>query len=335
MISIVINNYNYARFLGEAIESALGQTFSEVEVIVVDDGSTDESCKVITQYKDRVVVVLKDNGGQASAFNAGVEAARGDWVMLLDADDRLDACAAASIQKAVSIVPDGAVWGEFFLRFIDENGEKISAKTTQPPRMDVNRVKRKLLKCGAAWFAPTSGMFFNRKKLASAFPMPEEGFRISADMYLHIAFSFLGGDPLVLNQTMGNYRLHGNNRYYCEKRLPDNLTEKWARDVGQEELKQNVIRSFACREGLKPPDFFPMQNPNLMIKKMYLCMSDPSKTKEVEWFKIWMSLVKSSVRPQHPRAALKKWYCVILGLRMKLASRQGDLNGLIRGAYGE
>src|SRR6266511_5584832 len=87
--SIVISNYNYGRFLREAIDSALGQTYANTEVIVVDDGSTDESREIIASYGQRITSVLKKNGGQASAFNAGFAVSRGDVILFLDADDML------------------------------------------------------------------------------------------------------------------------------------------------------------------------------------------------------------------------------------------------------
>ena len=70
LASIIVNNYNYGRFLPDAIESALAQSYPRVEVIVVDDGSTDHSRAVIARYGARIHAVLKPNGGQASAFNA-------------------------------------------------------------------------------------------------------------------------------------------------------------------------------------------------------------------------------------------------------------------------
>lgn len=74
LASIIIDNYNYGRFLADAINSALAQTYQHTEVIVVDDGSTDNSREIISQYGDRIRPVLKENGGQGSAFNAGFEA---------------------------------------------------------------------------------------------------------------------------------------------------------------------------------------------------------------------------------------------------------------------
>ena len=72
LVSIVIDNFNYARFVGAAIDSALAQSYAPVEVVVVDDGSTDHSREVISSYADRVSAIFKPNGGHASAFNAGV-----------------------------------------------------------------------------------------------------------------------------------------------------------------------------------------------------------------------------------------------------------------------
>ena len=87
LVSILINNYNYGRYLGVAIESALAQTYRRLEVVVVDDGSTDDSREVITSFAGRVVSVLKINGGQPSAYNSGFNASRVDIICFLDADD--------------------------------------------------------------------------------------------------------------------------------------------------------------------------------------------------------------------------------------------------------
>ena len=75
--SIVINNFNYGRYLGESIESALKQNHPRIEVIIVDDGSTDNSREVIKAFGNRVKAVLKPNGSQASAINEGFKAAIG------------------------------------------------------------------------------------------------------------------------------------------------------------------------------------------------------------------------------------------------------------------
>jgi glycosyltransferase involved in cell wall biosynthesis len=100
-VSIFINNYNYARFLPRSIESALPQTWRRLEVLAVDDASTDGSQEIIARYAGRVVPVLQAaNGGQGAAINAGIRVSRGDVVMLLDADDWLYPEAASRVAAA-------------------------------------------------------------------------------------------------------------------------------------------------------------------------------------------------------------------------------------------
>lgn len=87
MISVIIPTYNHARFLAQAIESALAQTLPPVELIVVDDGSTDETAQVLARYAGRIRVIRQQNSGVAAARNAGAALAAGDYLAFLDADD--------------------------------------------------------------------------------------------------------------------------------------------------------------------------------------------------------------------------------------------------------
>ena len=104
LVSIIIDNYNYGRFLPEAIDSALNQNYLRKEVIVVDDGSTDPSREVMAGYGNRIVPVLQDNRGQAAAFNEGWHRSKGDVILFLDADEFLFPTAAA---RAVDALRDG------------------------------------------------------------------------------------------------------------------------------------------------------------------------------------------------------------------------------------
>ena len=86
-VSVVVPAYNYARYLPKAIDSALGQTHPPLEVIVVDDGSTDDTPRVLAAYADRIRVIRQANQGAGAARNAGIAAARGEYVAFLDSDD--------------------------------------------------------------------------------------------------------------------------------------------------------------------------------------------------------------------------------------------------------
>jgi glycosyltransferase involved in cell wall biosynthesis len=84
---VIIPNYNYGRFLRETIESVLSQTYPSFEIVVVDDGSTDESLEILRTYGERVRVLTQRNQGVSAARNHGISESRGDFVALLDADD--------------------------------------------------------------------------------------------------------------------------------------------------------------------------------------------------------------------------------------------------------
>ena len=125
-VDIVIDNYNYGAYLAEAIESACRQTHPHVNVIVVDDGSTDDSRQILSEYEDRVSVVLKENGGQASALNAGMALCEGDVVMFLDADDVLRPEAAAHVAAAFA-ADESVVKAQFRMDVIDADGKPTGA----------------------------------------------------------------------------------------------------------------------------------------------------------------------------------------------------------------
>lgn len=86
-VTVVVPTYNGARYLREAIDSALAQTWKELEIVVVDDGSTDETPSLLAEYGTRIRVIRKPNGGTSSALNVGIRAAQGEWVAWLDSDN--------------------------------------------------------------------------------------------------------------------------------------------------------------------------------------------------------------------------------------------------------
>ncbi|HEX6699162.1 MAG TPA: glycosyltransferase family A protein [Gaiellaceae bacterium] len=88
LVTVVIGVYNCERYLGEAIESVLAQTHPAVELIVVDDGSTDRSGEVAESYGERVRCIRQENGGMAAARNRAIPEAHGSYLSFLDADDR-------------------------------------------------------------------------------------------------------------------------------------------------------------------------------------------------------------------------------------------------------
>jgi glycosyltransferase involved in cell wall biosynthesis len=89
-VSVIITCYNYAEYVEEAIQSALKQTVEPLEIIVINDGSTDNSLDTINKYKGRVKIIDKPNEGVVAAKNQGLMEAKGEWIVYLDADDVLE-----------------------------------------------------------------------------------------------------------------------------------------------------------------------------------------------------------------------------------------------------
>ncbi|MBW8749337.1 MAG: glycosyltransferase [Acidobacteria bacterium] len=86
-VSVIIPTYNYGRFIREAINSVLAQTYHGLEIIVVDDGSTDDTQQILAGFGNRIITVRQNNAGAAAARNAGMAVARGAYLAFLDSDD--------------------------------------------------------------------------------------------------------------------------------------------------------------------------------------------------------------------------------------------------------
>lgn len=252
--SIVINNYNYARFLREAVDSALAQKYSDKEIIVVDDGSTDDSREILETYGDRIRTVYKENGGQASAFNAGFKASSGEWILFLDADDFLKPEALERLQAALEMADERGISVQWPLVNVDGEGKEMQPPQTTPKRLHGKDPKTALLNGEHYGASPTSGNLFHRSVLDSLLPMPEEPYRICADLYLQVSIPFYG---LIhwMHEPLGCYRIHGRNHYAGNGNRPDYTQLK--RSIYLRETKRGRIRdlalqfSFPIREGLE------------------------------------------------------------------------------------
>jgi glycosyltransferase involved in cell wall biosynthesis len=213
LVSIIINNYNYGRFLGSAIESALNQTYPHVEVIVIDDGSTDESPAVIARYGGRIISFRQQNKGQAGAVNAGFLRARGDAVIFLDADDVLLPHIAKGVASVFRDSPDVARV-QYRLAVVGRDGVRTGrvippASAAMPSgdrRRDLARFNN------FAWWPPMTGNAFSAKVLRRIMPMPEQPFQAAADYYL-IRAATLCGPIHSLDEVGAHYRMHGANAY--------------------------------------------------------------------------------------------------------------------------
>src|SRR5882724_8982238 len=222
-VSIVITNYNYARYLKDSVESALAQDHPAIEVIVVDDGSTDDSLEVLSLLKDaypELRLILGANGGQAAAMNRGWHVAQGEWVLFLDADDVLEPCA---VSAALATARADDVLMQFYLRTMDRDGRSLGLHPFCHV-LESGTVYPQIFASGHYRFMPTSGNLFRRRVLEALLPMPEPPWRICADTYLVVAAACLGRVRTV-PMILGSYRIHGANAWYREAVDEDKLSE--------------------------------------------------------------------------------------------------------------
>ena len=124
--SIIVPVYNMEKYMRECIDSIIGQDCEDYELILVDDGSKDESGKICDEYAkvfDRIRVIHKENGGLASARNAGLEVAKGKWIFFIDSDDFIEKETLAFLKNTVQ--KNKADLYTFNLCKVNENGEEI------------------------------------------------------------------------------------------------------------------------------------------------------------------------------------------------------------------
>ncbi|MBY5352803.1 glycosyltransferase family 2 protein [Rhizobium leguminosarum] len=204
-LSVLINNFNYGRFLRPCIDSVLSQAYPDFEVVVVDDGSTDDSRQILASYGEQILTVLKENGGQASSFNAGFAAASGDILFLLDADDGF---LPGKLARIAEIYDRNEIdW--CFDRVTTEESD-LPPATLQVRLFD----KRDTLRRGGfpSLPVPTSGLSFRRHLLSQILPMSVATDVVLSDNYIKFAAAFLGRGAIV-ETPLTFQRIHESNRY--------------------------------------------------------------------------------------------------------------------------
>ncbi|MBS1878046.1 MAG: glycosyltransferase [Actinobacteria bacterium] len=217
-VEVVLSNYNYGRFLADAVASVRAQTHPRTRLIVVDDGSSDDSRAVLNRLAGEIdEVVLKANGGQASAINTGFERCRGDVVVFLDADDVLRPDVAARAAAAFAADPS-LVKTQSRMEVIDgaghRTGELKPADHLPLPNGDL-RAAELASPFDQTWMAMSANAF-RTEALRRIMPMPPAAFRICADWYL-VHLAALLGDVASFPEPLVAYRVHGGNNYQPEE----------------------------------------------------------------------------------------------------------------------
>jgi glycosyltransferase involved in cell wall biosynthesis len=248
LVSVVITNFNYGRFLAEAIDSALSQSWEKLEVIVVDDGSTDGSRATIESYGSRIRPLYQANGGQTAAFNTGFAASRGDVVIFLDADDRLRPGCLATV---AGLWEPGLTKIQYRLATTDADGRDLGMPFPHYTRRllrDPLEARRQVLAVGGYAWPVSSGNAFGRDFLLQAMPLPVE-FRRAPDGLLN-RLAPLHGPILSIPDILADYRVHGANVLAQQDLAP----QKYAANMQYEVERESFVRDRARALGYDLPD---------------------------------------------------------------------------------
>jgi glycosyltransferase involved in cell wall biosynthesis len=214
--SVVITNYNYGRYVIEAVASALAQTRAPRQVIVVDDGSTDHSVKLLRQHYDddpRVILHCGPNAGQLGAFTRGVELADAEVITFLDADDRWSDDYLARIGAVYDERPDvDFVFTDVSL-FGNEHG--LHGYSGRP--VDLGYTALSTWMTGWWYGEATSANSMRKRWAVRALDLPQSfqhTWRVSADTSLVFGASMLGARKYYLPTGSVHYRVHGGNGWW-------------------------------------------------------------------------------------------------------------------------
>jgi glycosyltransferase involved in cell wall biosynthesis len=218
-VSVVIGNYNYGQYLGEAIDSLLQQTYPKVEIVVVDDGSSDHSREVMAQYGDRILGIYQKNGGQTEAFNTGVQHSTGQIICFLDADDTFHP---EKVAKIVAAFKENPSWSQIshYWTTMDAAGNPLPHRQKTLSQGDVRAL---LLKYGRYRAALTSALAYRREVLHQILPIPQR--RSNADAYLMAVAPFYGAIGVIPEPLM-RYRIHGRNQHAGNLSIAHHLYER-------------------------------------------------------------------------------------------------------------
>jgi glycosyltransferase involved in cell wall biosynthesis len=226
-VTVLIDSYNYGSFIEEAIESVITQDFpaEQFEILVVDDGSTDNTAERVRKFGSRIQYHYKANGGQGSAVNLGTEKAKGEIIALLDADDYWQP---GKIRRVVQEFEANPAAGMVHHRIkeLDTRTGEFRDGLFIPLNGNLAATRESILA-----FNPTSmsSLAFRKSILDQILPIPE-AITIQADGYIQALALFLA-PVAAIDEALGVYRFHGSNLYFLSHAEIDKDKDKERRSL--------------------------------------------------------------------------------------------------------
>jgi glycosyltransferase involved in cell wall biosynthesis len=212
LLSVLVDTYNHEKFIEQAIVSVLEQDFpmQEVEILVVDDGSSDRTPEILKNFEPRIRNLRKNNGGQASAFNLAIPECQGELVAFLDGDDWWAPKKLALVNEAFHANPGVGLIGSSITEALADGVER-SELVLDSPRFRIDSLAGARTFRMRKSFLGTSRMAYRADLLRRIGPVPE-ALVIEADEFLFTVGSVLS-EVLILREPLTFYRLHGQNLF--------------------------------------------------------------------------------------------------------------------------
>jgi glycosyltransferase involved in cell wall biosynthesis len=210
LFSVLIRNYNYGHYIGDALQSVLRQSYANFEIVVCDDGSTDNSRDVIQEYvkKDsRVKLIAQENRGIVEAANRAYADSKGEVICFLDADDIFRPSKLERVLAAFRENPRSGICAHQ-IQPISREGRQLGS--AYPQSIDHGWVAPAALRTGGAnKLPPNSGLSFRREAASEVFPIPDELKVLMEDAYLCTTKFFT--EISLASGCLADYRVHGLN----------------------------------------------------------------------------------------------------------------------------
>lgn len=253
--SVLVATYNQGRYVAETLDTVAAQTCRDWELVVVNDGSTDETAGVVDTWMERsrrarpnrVVLLSTPNGGQSVALEKGFELCRGRYVALLDSDDRWLPDKLEKCLRALEAAPDAGMLVHT-LHVIDSAGRRTGDVRPMRARLSEGDLRDEVRRTGRQVAPATSAVVIRSDVFGGLIPMSTRQFRDAADLHLTLGAT-LAAPVAALHEPLAEYRMHGEGNYLRRFATVEGLRYTV-------ELEATVARHFGVERAVRLNSYF-------------------------------------------------------------------------------
>ena len=310
LLSVIVPNFNYARFLRACLDSALALEYEPKEIIVVDDGSTDDSRAVIEEYEraGKVTAIFKENGGQPDAVNVGFSHSRGELIYVLDSDDVVFP---HMLSRVLPLWTPRTSKVQFSLESINERGGPLHSvfPNYHHPRTPED-LRESVLKTGEYQSPPTSGNVYARSYLERVVPIDKQRFRFSDGPMNAVAPLY--GDVASIPSPLGQYRMHTQNQWGRTTFNPRTYTTAVRHNLALEAFVVEHCEKLGLPVGPQPSNHAPWALQYRMASACLNPAEHPVTETPADIARLGLSAVRESTSlTKAQKAVMSSWFALM------------------------